>query len=100
MRYTIELISKITQSKSILNDMIASAEKQGAKNFEMLYTIHEALEEATYLVKNQENPGFDFIKKWNGVMGWVHRVFEGHAILQLIYSIDEELIPNNMKIVK
>jgi len=86
-----EILLDIEKSKIIVEDMISKAKEQGAKNFDMLYIIDEGLSELLEILKNEKTINRSFYEKWSGMMGWVHRVFEDHPLLDLIYKINKWL---------
>jgi hypothetical protein len=89
MKYSTDFIKDIDSSKKILNKMIEQAIKQEMKNFGMFYTLQDGLNELSLKVENGEEFDSVFLKKWDKVMGWVFKAFEGTPLLDLINSIDK-----------
>lgn len=91
MSYSQNLLDNIEKAKLLLEQMITNAEKQNARNFQMLYSLQNALKELE--IKRLQNGKIDssFMSKWDEIMGWIPRVFEGHSMLRIIRSIDEEI---------
>lgn len=99
MKYSSNLYLKIDEVEKMLTEMINLAELQKAQNFEHLYSLQKGLKELAVAVGKEETLDVFFIKKWNNIMGWVHRAFEDHPILPLIYEIDSEIIPENLRFI-
>ena len=92
MAYSEGLLQKIKDAQIILDEMIESAIKQKVLNFQMLYTLRDALNELKVKIETRQELN-DFIKKWNEkIIWWVSRTFEGSDLLDLINSIDKEIM--------
>jgi len=94
MRYLKELLNNVDCSKVIVNDMILKAQEQGAKNFEMLFSLRDGLNELTVILSKEQDLNNQFIEKWDLLMGWVPKVFEAHPLLDLLRNIDNALLNN------
>ena len=92
MKYSNGISKKVEDSKVILTEMITNAQKQGAQNFDMLYVLQDALEELYLKIGNKEKIDIPLLKKWDNIMGWVPKVFEGHPLLDLIREIDKVIM--------
>lgn len=84
----------IKSANTILDDMIVKAKEQGAKNFDMLFTIKDGLNELSELLVNKDGITDCFIQKWDAIMGWVPRVFEDHPLLEILRKIDDAVMSN------
>ena len=98
MKYSSDLGLKIDKVTKILTEIINQAELQKAQNFEHLYSLQKGLKELTVVVEKDETLDVFFVRRWNNIMGWVHRAFEDHHILPLIYEIDSKIIPENLRL--
>ena len=83
-----EISINIKSANTILDDMIVKAKEQGAKNFDMLFTVKDGLNELSELLINKDGINDYFIKKWNAIMGWAPKVFEDHPLLEILRKID------------
>lgn len=92
MKYSKDLLKEIESSKTILDEMIVKAEEQGARNFEILFTLQNGLNELSMVIKDNQNLSPQFLKKWDLIMGWAPKVFEDHPLLELLKRIDNKLI--------
>jgi alpha-glucuronidase len=88
MEYPTILLKKIEASRAILTTMIESAKKQGVLNYDTVYVLHDGLQELQMYIESKEKISPEFLNKWNRIMGWVPRVFEGQSLLDLIIDID------------
>ncbi len=93
MIYSNELYNNVTQAKKILEKLVETAVFQKAKNLTLLYSINQAIEDLSFIIEKDENLGTDFIRRWNNIMAWTERYFEGHPVLSLLNLIDNEIIP-------
>lgn len=82
------LINNVRDSLEILSTMIGNAKMQGAQNFQMLYTLQNGLMELIQILSENQNPDFEFKRKWDKAMGWVPRVFEDHPLLDRLLDLD------------
>lgn len=92
MRYHEKILDKIFTSEDILSQMITNAKNQGAKNFDMFYSLANALSELKEIVKTDKKIDSFFLKKWDAIIGWAPKVFEGHPLLDIIRDIDEIIL--------
>ena len=91
MRYSTNLTEDLEWSKTMLNEMIESAKKQGIINLQMLYVLDEALNYLLDHVKQNTDPSDAFLRKWDNIMGWAPKVFEDNPLLDKIRAIDKEI---------
>ena len=91
-----EISINIKSANTILDDMIAKAKEQGAKNFDMLFTLKDGLNELSERVQNKEEISNCFIEKWDTIMGWTPRVFEDHPLLEILKKIDDVVMNNKL----
>lgn len=91
-----EISIDIESADAILEDMISKAKEQGAKNFDMLFTLKDALNELSEQLGKKHIIGDCFITKWDTIMGWVPRVFEDHPLLDILKKIDSVITRNKI----
>jgi hypothetical protein len=91
-----EISINIKSANTILDDMIEKAREQNARNFEMLFTVKNGLNELSELLTNKNGINDRFIEKWNTIMGWVPKVFEDHPLLEILRKIDVVVMNNKM----
>lgn len=87
-----QTLTQIEASDEILDDMIVKAEEQGAKNFDMLYTLKKGLGVLSKQLLNKQSISDSFLNEWDVIMGWAPRVFEGHPLLERLRKIDDFVI--------
>jgi hypothetical protein len=91
-----EISIKIKSANTILDDMIVKANEQGARNFEMLYTVKDGLSELSGQLLTTGVITHSFVAKWDVIMGWIPRVFEGHPLLDILEKIDDFVVKNKV----
>ena len=91
-----EISIDIKSANTILDDMIVKAKEQGAKNFDMLFTVKDGLSELCERLQNKDGISNCFIEKWDAIMGWVPRVFEDHPLLEILRKIDDVIMNDKL----
>lgn len=91
-----EISINIKSANTILDDMIVKAKEQGAKNFDMLFTVKDGLNELSHRLQNKDGLSICFMEKWDNIMGWVPRVFEDHPLLEILRKIDDVVMSNKL----
>ena len=90
MRHSPELLKKIDDSQALLKQMAIAVSLQGIKA-EPLNYVQEGLTELSSIVENGEILEPLFVMRWDRMMGWVPRYFEGHPLVDLLEEIDKML---------
>ena len=82
----------IDTAKMIIDDMIFKANSIGAKNITILFSVKDGLAELSRKIDKGEKMDKIFMEKWDRLMGWVPRTFEGHFLVEILERIDQHLI--------
>ena len=99
MIYPESLKNEVEELLSLLNENISTVELQGGQNLGLAYALRAGLEELLTYIEKNISLDRQFIMKWNRVMTYCPRFFEGESILDSINAIDKKIIPGNLRLI-
>ncbi len=92
MTYSGELIKNVEKVTNLLDMLIDNSHAQKATNLGIAYSLRLVLAELISTIQAGTAVNRAFVAKWNNIMGQCTKFFEDHPILDLLDSVDKEIV--------